>query len=195
MNGRGRPNRRGGRRASRNTPTMAQFNSLKRQISGAKTIPTPIPSTFTQRPWNSWTYERAAKSTVVDQPNLTTVADILVQLKSKFGLTDDVTNIVVKIQSAAVWCTVGATLVLPDLDCSFFELSDTLTTQAIRSHQRDKGTLNMPARCGYTFPMVDQKEVITEAEEGLIIVNAVPSSVGSDVTTRVHVLWQFTVPV
>jgi hypothetical protein len=41
--------------------------------------------------------------------------------------------------------------------------------------------------------MVDQKEVITEAEKALIVLNAVPSSVGSDVTTRVHILWQFTV--
>jgi hypothetical protein len=172
---------------------MAQFNGLRRQICGGKRVPTPIPPTFVQRPWNSWTYERAAKSTVADQPNLTTVEDILVQLKSKFGLDSSVSNIVVKIQSASVWCTVGATLVLPDLDCSFFELSDTLSTQAVRSQQRDKGTLNMPARCGYTFPMVDQKEVITEAEKALIVLNAVPSSVGSDVTSRVHILWQFTV--
>jgi hypothetical protein len=174
---------------------MAQFNGLKRQICGGKTVPTPIPPTFVQRPWNSWTYERAAKSTVADQPNLTTINDILTQLKAKFGLSSDVSNIVVKVQSASVWCTVGGTLVLPDLDCSFFELSDTLATQAVRSQQRDKGTLNMPARAGYTFPMVDQKEVITEAEAGLIVVNAVPSSVGSDVTTRVHILWQFAISV
>jgi hypothetical protein len=174
---------------------MAQFNGLRRQICGAKIVPAPIQSTFVQRPWNSWTYERAVGTTTDDQANITTIDSILSQIKAKNGLSADITNIVVKVQSACAWCTVGSTLVLPDLDCSFFELSDTATTQAVRSQQRDKGTLNMPARAGYTFPMVDQKEVITEAEGGLLICNAVASTTGSDVTTRVHVLWQFTVPV
>ncbi len=165
-----------------------ELRDIKRSIAGAKFVPKPDPPTFVEKPWNPWTFNRTARTTAEEMSMPITVADVITQISNKLGLTAD--RLVVKIQRAAVWCTVGDTIFQPDISCSFYEVSEkTVAPQMARSEQRDLGTLNRPARVGYIYPMVDQKEIIYKAEEQLLILNAVAETTGSLITVRVHVLW------
>ena len=156
-------------------------------MSGRRYVPAADPSTFIEKPWNSWTFERTNITTSAFEPTLITIADVLTQISGKLGVSAD--RLIVKVQRVAVWCT-AAGLLQPDVACSFYELSEkTVVPQMVRSQQRDLGTLNRPARCGYIYPMVDQKEIIYKLEEQLIISNSVATSIDSRVTTRVSILW------
>jgi len=161
---------------------------MDHRISGVKYTPAYDPPTFVERPWNSWTFSRTDFTTATFESVPITISDIMTQIAGRLGVDAD--RLVVKIQRAAVWCTVADVLLQPDLSCSFYEVSEkTVTPQMARSSQRDLGTLNRPAKCGYVYPMVDQKEIVYKAEDALLVVNSVAAAIGSRVTTRVNVLW------
>ena len=187
MRGRGR-GRSGRANAGRNT-VHQQIRNLERRLTGHKTIPAANPPAFVQVPWNSWTFEREEQTTTDLQGYQITVGDILTQIKARLGLGDQ-SGVRIKVQSSQVWCT-AASLIYPDVEGAFYELVGETQSinQSVRSTQRDKGTLNMPARVGYLFPSADRREILGSSEQSLIIVNAVASSAQSRVTFRVQVLW------
>merc|ERR1711915_908244 len=157
-------------------------------MRGVKYLPALVPPTFVEKPWNSWTFNRTDFTSSALESVPVTVADVITQISGKLSVSAD--RLVIKIQRAAVWCTVAATLLQPDLAVSFYEVSEKqVIPQMARSEQRDQGTLNRPARCGYIYPMADQKEIIYKLEDALLIMNSVATNTGSYVTSRVHVLW------
>lgn len=169
---------------------MQRIRALERRLTGHKTVPAPNPPAFVQLPWNSWTFERLETTTSdFDIVNIT-VGDVITQIRNRLGLSSDA-RIRIKVQSSQIWCT-AAGLVYPDLESSFYELSGegSLTTQNPRSNQRDKGTLNMPAKCGYNFPSSDKREILDSNLTGLKIVTGIASNSDSNITVRIHVLWQ-----
>lgn len=160
------------------------------RMMGHRYVPAVDPPTFVQRPWNSWTYEKTETTTGEFEGVGITVADITGQIQGRNGLTVD-NKIVIKIVDAAIWCT-AASLIQPDLEAKFYELNEkTVSPQQPRSIQRDLGTLNRPAKCGYVWPVADSKEIIYSAENALLVMVGTPVDIGSKVTLRVHVLWQF----
>jgi len=185
--GRGRA---GGRANNATLAVNQRFRQLERRLTGHKTVPATNPTAFVQLPWNSWTFERLETTTANLQGINITVSDILAQIRSRV-LLDANADIRIKVQSAQIWCT-ASTLVYPDLEATFYELvgESTSTNQYPRSTQRDKGTLNMPARCGYNYPSADKREVLGAPESGLIVSTGVATDTGSNLTFRVHVLWQ-----
>ena len=167
-----------------------RFNALERRLTGCKTVPAINPPAFVQLPWNSWTFERLDK-TVADLEVVTvSVSNIIEQLRGRLQLSTEA-DIRIKVQSAQVWCT-ASSLIYPDLEATFFELSGEkqAADQYARSTQRDKGTLNMPARCGYMYPSSDKREVLGASEVSLNVVAGTATNTGSDLTFRVQVLWQ-----
>lgn len=188
MNARGRAR---GRRAAPRGPTVDQrFRMLERRLNGHKTVPATNPPAFVQLPWNSWTFERTETTTSDLQGVSILVSDILAQIKARLLLTTGA-DLRIKVQSAQIWCT-ASNLIYPDLAATFYELSgeSVPTNQNPRSSQRDKGTLNMPARCGYMYPNADKREILGTNQGGLIVSNGVATSSGSELTFRVQVLWQ-----
>eukprot|EP01084_Bolivina_argentea_P112399 200458_1 len=174
----------------RGTPAASrqELQNLRNQTFGIKYVPKPDPPTFVEKPWNSWTFNRTYVTSAGSESVPITVADVITQISTKLSVSAD--RLVVKIQRAAVWCTAASTLLLPDISVSFYEVSEkTVAPQMARSEQRDLGTLNRPAKCGYIYPMADQKEIIYKAEDQLLVLNAVADTSGSLVTCRVHVLW------
>jgi len=172
-------------------PTLDQrFRNLERRLTGHKTVPATNPPAFVQLPWNSWTFERTDSTTSDLQGINITVGDVLTQIRSRLQLADSA-DIRIKVQSSQIWCT-AAGLVYPDLEATFYELlgETTANQQNPRSTQRDKGTLNMPARCGYMYPSADKREIVGSPQSGLIISNGVATSTGSELTFRIQVLWQ-----
>lgn len=167
-----------------------RFKQLERRFTGHKTVPATNPPAFVQLPWNSWTFERTDISTQAVQGFNITVNDILGQIRGRIGISQEA-DIRIKIQGAQVWCTASG-LVLPDLEATFYDVAgeSTATTQQPRSVQRDIGTLNMPARCGYNPPSADKREIVDATQGTLIITNGIAITTGSNITFRVQVLWQ-----
>jgi len=183
--GRGR-----GRVANQNRAMQAVRN-LERRITGHRTVPANNPPPFVERPWNSWTFERMDNTTGVLQGFNITVGDIINQIRGKCAIAEEGNQILIKIQSCQVWCT-ASNLIVPDISVTFYEIAgETLSIdQNARSSQRDKGTLNMPAKCGYVYPSSDRKDILNGARANLLVVNAVATELGSNITFRVQVLWQ-----
>lgn len=187
--------RRTNRRAGPNpSATQQELRAVERRLTnrmmGHSFKPSMEPTAFVQRPWNSWTFERTNTTTGELEGVGITIANIISQIQSRNGLDSD-NKVVLKIQSAAIWCT-AAGLIQPDIECKFYELNEkTVLPQQPRSVQRDLGTLNRPAKCGYVFPLADSKEIIFDDESALLVTVATAVAVGSVVTTRIHVLWQF----
>merc|ERR1711998_110199 len=128
-------------------PTVDQrFRMLERRLTGHKTVPATNPPAFVQLPWNSWTFERTDNTTSDLQGFNITVGDVLTQIRSRLQISDTA-DLRIKVQSSQIWCTASG-LIFPDLEATFYELTGetTSTLQYPRSVQRDKGTLNMPAR-------------------------------------------------
>lgn len=184
MVGRGR-----GNRAAGNSTAMVAVRRLHTQLTGSKVTPSDHPKTFVEIPWNSWTYEKTATGGT----QVTTVGDIQAQIRTKCSTksADDGNQLLIKVQSACAWAT-AASLVYPDLTAVFYELSSSNATQQIRSQQRDKGTLQMPAKAGYSFPLADQKEILGNDDAGTTVFSAIPGETTLVTTARVHVLWQST---
>lgn len=192
---------RGGRRAQRSrgrSVTAEQVSTrvtmLERRLNGHKTIPQDNPPAYVSLPWNNFTYEKTQEAGQALAAQVTTVNDILVQLAARCGLSTsppDVADVRVKVQSCQVWGTVGGTLLVPEIAVEFFELSgETAANQRPRNTQRDVGTLNKPAKVGYTFPLADRKEVVADDLTLLKVASAIAIYAGTNLTTRIQVLWQ-----
>jgi hypothetical protein len=149
---------------------------------------------YVQRPWNSWTFQRTDFTTADFEGVTITVKDIQDQIRGRcnintVGSTGNANQISLRVTSAHVWVT-ASSLILPDMETTFFELNPNDTNQSIRYTQRDVGTLNMPAKCGYSYPLNDSKEVLASNDEALNVVLTTPNATGSQVTHRIHVLWR-----
>jgi len=167
-----------------------RLNAQKVSMMGAKMVPSPVPRAFVQYPWNSWTFEDTLNITTSGQTLEITFAKIAAQFQQKLGISGSL-SLRIKVQSAQVWCTASG-LAYPQMRADFYEIGgNTANAASVRSSQADKGTLNMPARAGYIFPVSDSKDVLNSGESGLKIVAATTElSSGATLTIRVQVLWQ-----
>lgn len=191
MVGRGRRAAARGRGGNGSSATaVAMVRRLEHRVSGHRIVPSAHPTTFVERPWNSWTFERTGVTTEGALSEVIRVEDIIAQIRAKCAIAEAGNQILVKVLSASGWVT-AAGLIYPDLQAVFYELSSASTSsQSIRSLQRDKGTLNMPAKAGYMFPMSDQKEILSNNDANTTIFSCIAGSAGSIITSRVHLLWQ-----
>lgn len=177
-------------RSRRAPPAAAQITALRHDLMGHKKTPSMDPSTFVQLPWNNWTFERTYE--VPDTPAVPQtykVNDIINQIAVRVGLTS-VENCRIKVQSISSWSTATG-LGYPDVAAEFYELSGQQigSIQYPRSMQRDKGTLNRPARVGYVYPLADRKEIFG-SPEGLLELAKFTRADNCALTTRIQVLWQ-----
>jgi len=178
-----------------NGPSMrSQMRRLRHDIQGHEIVPPADPTSFVELPWNSWTFERTATSAVADQGDSITVADILAQLKARVGLSSTaVTRI--KVQSARMWCTsAGQGFPHPDMRSSYYEINGQTQSATVRKLLRDIGTLNVPAKTGYQYPIDDRKEILTSADSAVLVCGGVVVEINSRLTIRIQLLWQSTGP-
>lgn len=166
-----------------------RFRALENRLVGCKMVPSLNPTTFVERPWNSWTFESSKVTSAAFETVTTTVLDVLTQIATKNSLTA-IEKCKIKVVNCKIWLT-AKDLLFPDLECNFFEISGDLSApQNPRSVQRDKGTLNMPAKCGYAYPIVDSKDIVSIDEGARKIASGLAVALNSEVTTRIRVLWQ-----
>jgi hypothetical protein len=195
MVGRRNNNRAGGRGTrNRGAVTRRELNALKHEITGCPVVPQNNANAYIQRPWNSWVFQRTDNTTANFEAVPITIGSIIDQIRGRCNIntvgSGDIGNqISLRIQMAQCWVTASG-LIFPDMEVTFFELNPNDANQQIRYTKRDVGTLNIPAKCGYRYPMNDSKEVLSDADSTLNVVSTTPSAIGSQVTHRINVLWR-----
>jgi len=163
-----------------------------RRDQGHKVVPALRPPQIVRLPWNSFTfsatYQTSSSSTVT-----VNIGAIRNQIVSFMGLTGASGRVALKIQSAACWCTsVGPGFFQPSIEGLYWELIPVSTGEVynVRSEQYDHGTLNIPARTGYVWPLADRKEIHSpETDSHVVCKFTTPTNSNLNVTVRVHVLW------
>jgi hypothetical protein len=157
-----------------------------------KIVPSLRPPQIVRLPWNSYTFSATYSTTTANEITVS-IGSIRGQINSLMGLTGATGRISLKVQSAAAWNTaVGPNFSQPSVQGLFWELStDSGGSYSVRSEQYDHGTLNIPARVGYLYPLTDRKEVHTSDNDSHVVAKfTVPSGTpGGNVTVRIHVLW------
>lgn len=182
-------NRRIARQSPRNMIRAAQHRD-----AGKKLVPALRPPQIVRLPWNSYTFSATyATSSTVSSITIT-VGNIREQIISRMGFTGFSGKISLKVNSAYAWNTaIGGTLTQPSMEGLFWELStDSGGSYSVRSEQYDHGTLNIPARVGYLYPLSDRKEVHTTTNDAHVVARfVVPISTNGsgNVTVRINVLW------
>ena len=186
---------RGARRRQAPRPNIRrELNAFKREMLGHTVVPAANPPSYVQRPWNSWTFQRTDVTTEKFEAVRINVSDIIGQIRGRnninpVGEGDIANNISIRVQSSAVWVT-ASSLILPDAEVQFYELNPNDANQQIRYTQRDVGTLNMPAKVGYKYPLTDSKQVLDTNNNSMGVVSATAQEVGSQITHRIQVLWR-----
>merc|ERR1712001_17380 len=166
----------------------------ERRDAGHKVVPSLRPPQIVRLPWNSFTFS-ATYSTVSSNDITVNVASIRQQIISLMGLSGAPGKIAIKIQSASVWNTaIGPTFAQPSMQGLFWELIPVSTgeTYNVRSEQYDHGTLNIPARVGYFWPLADRKEIHNADTDSHVVLKVTVPSGGDghgNVTVRIHILW------
>lgn len=164
---------------------------------GHKFVPAMRPPQFIRLPWNSYTYSATYATSASSNKITINVSNIRHQIISRMGLTDAPGVISMKVQSVQAWNTaVGPSFAQPSLESLFYELrTDTGGSYSVRSEQYDHGTLNIPARGGYLYPLTDRKEVFTFHNDSHVIATFVtPVQANGNVTVRVKLLWNCAEP-
>jgi hypothetical protein len=170
----------------------ALLRAQNERNSGCKVVPALRPPQIVRLPWNSYTFS-ATYSTATATTITITIGNIRQQIISRMGLAGATGSISLKVQSCAAWNTsVGPGFGQPSLEGLFWELNtDSGGSYSVRSEQYDHGTLNIPARVGYIYPLTDRKEVHTSANDSHVVARFVVPAGGDtgNVTVRTHILW------
>lgn len=178
---------------TRGDPAMLAVRALERRMMGHKVNLPDNPPTITERPWNSLTFSRFETTTQDLQGVNITIGDIVDYVRGKMAIAESGNQLLIKVQTAAIWCTASG-LTYPDVECTFYELGgeSQFANQGARSTQRDQGTLNLPAKCGYRYPATDSKDILgaDTNQRALIVMTGVASEQGSNLTFRAQILWQ-----
>lgn len=170
----------------------------QKQDHGHKTIPAMRPPQFVRLPWNSYTFSATYATASAANTIRITIGNIRAQIISRMGLASAPGVISMKVRAAQAWNTsVGPAFAQPSLESLFYELStDSGGSYSVRSEQYDHGTLNIPARGGYLYPLTDRKEVHTAANDAHVVAIFTTPSGGANgnVTVRVSLLWNVSSP-
>jgi hypothetical protein len=162
---------------------------------GKKLVPATRPPQIVRLPWNSYTFSATyALSSTATKVEIT-VGNIRTQIRDRMGMGTSAV-IGLKVNSAYAWNTsVGPAFAQPSMESLFWELTtDSGGSYKVRSEQYDHGTLNIPARGGYLYPLTDRKEVHGIQNDSHVIASFVTPAVVSKVTVRIMVLWNSSAP-
>lgn len=187
------------RRRRNNQHQGGNASAARRMIRGAqsrdagkKLVPSLRPPQIVRLPWNSFTFSATYSTTSTNEITVS-VGSIRGQINTIMGLVGAPGTISVKVNSAYGWNTAAGSLAQPSLQGLFWELrTDSGGSYSVRSEQYDHGTLNVPARVGYLWPLSDRKELHTSANDSHVVAKfTVPSGdlPNGNVTVRINVLW------
>ncbi len=149
------------------------------------------PSTFVRLPWYRFTFESQQKE--VTSEIIVQVQEIITQIKNRLQYSDEA-KIRIKLQNAKVWVTAagGSTgdLSIPELTASFYPVTTLEVTPYPRAQLNDSGTLNVPARAAFKWPVTDKMTIVDTAGAGTRNVVVARTNTNVNVNIRVNVLFK-----
>lgn len=146
------------------------------------------PSAFVKLPWYKFTYESDTVP-VAGSINNFTINDILFQIRQRLEFKDDA-KIRIKVSNSKIWSTAGASsLAVPQIVGSFYNLSTVQVSEYPRNQTRDSGTLNMPAKMMFKWPLADKTSILDDSQ-GTRTVVAVRTADENALTVRINVWFQ-----
>lgn len=184
--------RRGGR--ARGVVQRTVNNAIRREArhdAGQGFTPSLLPPDFVRVPWNSFTFSSTVSgSDAFSAVTVKTIRDTIIGI---CGISN--TAIVqLKIERARVWnISRGGTggFSMPNLYTRFYELTTSTSNQsAFRTFRNDHGTLDLPAKAGYLWPLRDRTEVLSSNEDHDVMSFKAPS--GTSVVVMINCLWRST---
>lgn len=172
---------------------MVAVRAEHRSNDGHKIVPPITPPQYTRLPWNDFTFSATflTSSSSTNEINIT-VGSIRQQIVSRMGLNGAPGKIAFKVISSSAWnVATGVGLAEPYIRGLFYEITPAASVYAFRSDQADHGTLQRAARVGYSYPLRDRKEILTNNDENYVLARffSVPSTDNGNITIRFKVLW------
>ena len=147
------------------------------------------PGPFVNLPWYKFTFEKELVTQGDNQDVPVNVGDILDQIRTR--LQFDANAIIrIKVQNAKIWVTAGSGLAIPGVVCSFYNTTNDTATRYPRAQMNDSGTLNMPAKLSYVYPVSDRMVILDGTGKSNNVVNARVTKTNSLTTLRVNVCFQ-----
>jgi len=166
-----------------------QLSQLNAKISGRRLAPSRYPPVVDSHPWAHWTFDRSNEISDPEEVSLTiSTSDIATQLRFQNGWSGN--KLEIKVENCKFWLTARA-LAMPDLKSEFYDLGDQpVATPALRETLRDKGTLNVPARVGYSYPESDSLEIAAGSEDIVVAKGTAQDSQGCVLTTQMSIWYR-----
>lgn len=167
-------------------------NAIRREArhdAGQGFTPSQLPPDFVRVPWNSFTFSTTINgSDAFAGITVKTIRDTIIGI---CGISN--TAIVqLKVERARVWnISRGGTngFSMPNLYTRFYELTTSTSNQsAVRTLRNDHGTLNLPAKAGYVWPLRDRTEVLSSNEEHDVMAFKAPT--GTSIVVMINCLWR-----
>lgn len=183
-------------------PSAASVKSAMKATQGggnlASSMPR-IPTPFIKRPWYYWTYDLTQEVTVDNTGVAIKASDVLLKLRTELQI-DPSASLRFKVLKASTWAmSAERGVVQPNCESRYYDLNPSPTgvpseplRQFPRSTQRDIGSYSVAAGTSYVFPPLDQREILTDTnpQNDTIITDTIAVSAGTNVTTRIHIMWQ-----
>jgi len=181
-----------GRGRGRGSATQRQINASirrnERQDRGQTFTPSLMPPSFARVPWNSFTFSATYAGGATINITSATIRDYC---RSLCGISNTAT-VAIKVEKARIWnIATGGTdgFSMPNIAASFYELTlNNSNVQNVRQLESDHGTLNMPARVAYIWPIGDRSEILSNAESLTVLTTY--GATGSSVVIMINFLWR-----
>ena len=149
------------------------------------------PSTFVRLPWYRFTYELQQKEITAEI--VVRVEEIITQIRNRLQFAPEA-KIRIKLSNAKVWVTAagGSTgdLSIPELTASFYPVTTLEVSPYPRAQLNDSGTLNMPAKAAFKWPITDKMTIVDSAGAGTRNVVIARTNTNVNVNIRVNVWFQ-----
>lgn len=149
------------------------------------------PPSYVKLPWYKFTFETTyPQGDQLNIPVNTTVANVIDQIKTRLLFAND-TSIRIKVSNAMVWNTCTSNLGIPDIQTTFQQLAPGGVVSYPRAQLDDSGTLNMPAKMMFKWPITDKTTILDFTNDGAkTIVATRGKTPGSRITVRINVWFQ-----
>jgi len=186
---RGRGRGRNSRQSNVSRTVNAAVRREARHDAGQVFTPSLLPPDFARIPWHPFTFSAtfagdSATGIITSNTLRGTIIGIC-------GIANTA-KVEIKVERARAWnISKGGTdgFNMPNLVTKYFELATNQNgTQSVRVFRNDHGTLNMPARTGYVWPLRDRCEVLSNDET--VDVMSINGPTGTNVVVMINILYR-----
>lgn len=186
---RGRGRGRGGRQSNVSRTVNAAVRREAKHDAGQSFTPAIMPPDFARIPWHPFTFSATLSGD--GQTGTISVTTLRGTIIGICGISNTA-KVEIKVERARVWnISKGGTdgFSMPNLVTKYYELAaNNAGTQAVRVFRNDHGTLNLPAKTGYVWPLRDRCEVLSNDDD--LDVMSINGPTGTNIVVMINLLYR-----